>query len=228
MILMSTNKSLEVKNFYDKLGFPGKYKSDRVVAYNGNNRYVKFISKFLHDKFNVLDAGCGTGFLTNYFAYQNKKTHFAGVDFSNSVIHADKVSKQLGIKNVYYEQDDLCSWKSKELFDVIICQGVLHHIPEYNKALDNLKKFLKVGGIFIIGLYHPWGKLLQKIMPKNYGNEILETDQEKHPFELSFNKKQVLKMFEHYNFIKCYPSPIFNYKNGGLVMYVFEKGNNND
>ena len=63
-----------------------------------------------------------------------------------------------------------------------MCQGVLHHIPAYNEVLQRLKSMLNPTGIFIIGLYHPWGKMLQKLLPIQYQSDVLEEDQEKKSF----------------------------------------------
>jgi len=38
----------------------------------------------------------------------------------------------------------------KESFDIVICAHVLEHIPEYQKALNNLRLMLKPGGIAIL------------------------------------------------------------------------------
>lgn len=225
---MFTSKSLEIKNFYSKNPFPGLYTMEDIQRYQGQNRYLSFISNYLHNKSSVLDAGCGSGFISNYFAYNNKNTKFTSVDFSDALDHSRKISQQLNLKNIIYHKEDLCNWKNKQKFDVVLCQGVLHHIPDYKTALENLKSFLKPNGIFLIGLYHPWSKWLQKILPKSYNNKVLEIDQEKNPFELSFTKTQVINMFQKYKFIKSYPSYYFNYKNGGLVIYIFRKENTYD
>ena len=82
---------------------------------------------------------------------------------------------------------------------------------------------IKNNGLFIIGLYHPWGKMLQKLLPIQYHNNVLEEDQEKNPFELSFTKKQVVNMFKGFKLIDSNPSPLLNWRNGGLTVYVFRK-----
>jgi ubiquinone/menaquinone biosynthesis C-methylase UbiE len=116
-------------------------------------------------------------------------------------------------------------------FDVVICQGVLHHIPNYHKALEILVNFVKPGGTLILGLYHPAGKIIKKIFQVDYGNDVLFQDQELNPFEISLTLDQIKESLEEFTLCQAYPRylnnywiPSFlNYKNGGLVTYVLQK-----
>ena len=171
----------------------------------------------------VLDAGCGTGFITNFLAQQHPDTEFIGVDFSNSVDYANKIRKKLGTGNIKFVKKDLTKFKTKKRFDAIICQGVLHHIPDHKQTLERLKSMLQHNGIFIIGLYHPWGKALQRLLPRDYTSRALEVDQEDHPFELSFWGGEVQEMFVGYQFVASHPGVFFNWRNGGLTTYIFRK-----
>jgi 2-polyprenyl-3-methyl-5-hydroxy-6-metoxy-1,4-benzoquinol methylase len=221
---MITNKTGDkVKVFYNKNPFPGPYTASSVESYPGRNRYISFISKNIKHSSMVLDAGCGTGFITNFLAQQHPGTKFIGVDFSNSVDHANKIRRELGTGNIKFVKKDLIKFKTKKKFDAIICQGVLHHIPDHKQALANLKNMLTSGGLFIIGLYHPWGKALQKLLPNDYTSRTLEVDQEQHPFELSFWRKDVKSMFRGYKYITSHPGVFLNWRNGGLTTYIFRK-----
>jgi len=224
---MITHKSHQVKNFYNKHPFPGPYTARSVKEYTGENRYISFISEAITHSREVLDAGCGTGFISNYLAKTYPTKNFTGVDFADSMDHAVKVKEELNISNLQFIKQDLTCFETEDIFDTIICQGVLHHIPDYEQTLVRLKSMLSTNGLFIIGLYHPWGKALQKCMPIDYHSQTLEVDQEEHPFELSFWAKDVKKMFKGYKFIASSPGVLFNWSNGGLTTYVFKKEDNN-
>lgn len=213
-----------IKSFYDKNNFPGKYTANDVINYYNGNRYVSFIEKYVSGRFTVLDAGCGTGFITNNLASRNTDVHFTGVDFADSVDLAQNISAELGLSNTNFVKSDLNNYKSDRKFNVVLCQGVLHHVPNYKKVLKSLQSMLHSGGTFIIGLYHPWGKMLQKLLPTQYDSKVLEEDQEENPFELSFTKTQAIEMFKGYKLISSYPSALMNWRNGGLTVYVFRKG----
>ena len=74
-------QKMEVKEFYDRHNFPGHYAPDDVSSYLGQNRFIKQIDKYIPASKRVLDAGCGTGFISNYFAFKYPQSHFYGVDF---------------------------------------------------------------------------------------------------------------------------------------------------
>mgnify|MGYP003643789581 CR=1 FL=1 len=212
-----------IKAFYDRINFPGKYDSSDIVEYYNGNRYLNFIEKYIKSAETVLDAGCGTGFITNNFAYRNPDMQFTSVDFAKSIDWAQEVSTKLGLKNINFIKDDLNDFKSQDTYRVVLCQGVLHHIPNYAEVLKNLQSMVSKHGLFIIGLYHPWGKRLQKLLPTQYDSKVLEEDQEDNPFETSFTKKQVVDMFDGYQLIDSHPSAFFNWRNGGLTVYIFRK-----
>ena len=220
---MITHKSDQVKDFYNKHPFPGPYTAKSVKEYTGQNRYISFISDAIMHSRRVLDAGCGTGFISNYLANTYPTKNFTGVDFADSMDHALKIKDELNLPNLKFIKQDLTRFETDLSFDTIICQGVLHHIPDYEQTLSRLKGMLSSKGLFIIGLYHPWGKTLQKWMPNNYHSQTLEVDQEHHPFELSFWGGEVKDMFTGYKFIASHPGVFLNWRNGGLTTYIFRK-----
>jgi 2-polyprenyl-3-methyl-5-hydroxy-6-metoxy-1,4-benzoquinol methylase len=221
---MITNKTSDkVKNFYNKNPFPGPYTAQSVKAYTGQNRYISFISKSIMHSRKVLDAGCGTGFIVNYLAQTYPTKNFTGVDFADSIDHAVKIKEELSRPNLKFIKADLTRFETEDSFDTIICQGVLHHIPDHMQTLTRLQNMLPSGGVFIIGLYHPWGKRLQRLLPNDYATQTLEIDQEQHPYELSFYSGDVKKMFKDYQFVGSHPGILWNWRNGGLTTYVFRK-----
>ena len=94
--------NINVKGFYNNNNFPGKYSADAVKTYYNKNRYLSFIQKYIVGRFTVLDAGCGTGFTTNLFAYDNPGVKFTGVDFADSIDWAEKISNKLNLENVNF------------------------------------------------------------------------------------------------------------------------------
>ena len=60
-------------------------------------------------------------------------------------------------------------------FDVIISNGVLHHTYNPKLAFSKLVRVLKPRGIIVIGLYHRYGRIIQKIrqsLIKNFGDSF--------------------------------------------------------
>ena len=224
-----------VSKFYSNIAFPGHYSLPDLDSYGDpiENPYLDILEKYVRQANSVLDAGCGTGLTTNLFAYRNADTDFVGVDFSNSVDWARDFAQNNSINNVTFVKDNLVEFNCTCTFDLVVCQGVLHHIPEYKQALSNLKSLVSPGGRMILGLYHPWGKLAKQVISIDYDSDTLYQDQENNPFELAFSKKQVKQLTQEFNIVDTYPSllsnvalpALFNYRNGGLVVYVLERKN---
>lgn len=228
---MHSEKAKQVKFFYDNLKFPGNYTLSQLENYRYpiENQFLAFLENNLTNAKNVLDLGCGTGLVTNLFALRNKSINFTGIDFSTSIDFAKKFSKSHSIKNIHFEKCDILSYKANKKFDIVLCQGVLHHIPDIDNAVENIKKLVSDDGKIILGLYHPMGKFLKKIIKINYDNNMLYKDQELHPYETAFTKRSVKKLFKNYTVTSTYPKKfaslhgLLHSKNGGLCIYTLQK-----
>ena len=103
-------------------------------------------------KLNVLDFGCGTGFVSqimteNGFPYQK----LVCLDLSQEMLSFAK-AKLNGAVNIQFANnlDDI----QGETFDLITINSVLHHFPDPGKLIRMLEKYLKPGGQ-IIGGHEP-------------------------------------------------------------------------
>ncbi|WP_456400143.1 class I SAM-dependent methyltransferase [Persephonella sp.] len=89
----------------------------------------------------ILDVGCGDGTLT--LELVNRGADVIGIDSSPEMV---KASKSKGIKAILGTATDLPFY---EEFDAVFSNAVLHWVPEAEKALENIAKSLKDGGIFV-------------------------------------------------------------------------------
>src|SRR5208283_3660036 len=105
---------------------------------------------FPKDSF-ILEAGCGVGAQTKIIAAKNSDSNFISVDISeDSIKEAEQIIKSLNIRNVEFKQADLYNLPFKdEMFDSIIVCFVLEHLQNPLKALNELKRVLKIGGTMI-------------------------------------------------------------------------------
>jgi len=220
----------KIKNFYDRVQFPGTYEISQLK--NIKNRYLLTIDIAMSNVSSVLDVGCGTGLIANLFAFRYPDVEFTAIDFARSIEFGKKFASNNQIKNVNFVRQDFLEFNTSQKYDVVICQGVLHHIPNRVDALAKLKQL--TNKTLVLGIYHPWGKWAKKWFNINYQNEILRQDQEEHPYETAFTCQQVIDMLPEFELRCSYPTNInilshlnslFNYRNGGLITYVFRRIN---
>ena len=227
------HKSQLVKEFYSELKFPGPYSIENLEFYDLEivNNYLKFIDNRMPMSGRVLDVGCGSGFIINFLARRHPHLKFDAIDFSDSIDYADNFSQKVGINNITYIKEDFLKWKSNNTYDLILCNGVLHHIPEYLKAIKKIKKL--AGNKIIVGIYNYYGKLAKKIINVKFRNNVLYKDQVECPFELTFTDNEFRLLFLDYKIDNIHPSVnnrfvdplnLFNYNNGGLTLYCFLPG----
>lgn len=219
----------EIEQFYNKISFPLIYTEKDLEYYRDkiNNIYLKVIDEYLSYDGHTLDIGAGTGLITNLFASRYPSGKFTAIDISTNIYYGKKFSETQKILNTKWSKENFISYQTKEKFDTIICQGVLHHIPDWELAIEKIKALSKHQGFVLIAVYHPLGKFLQKFLnPKNM-SETLRRDQFENPFEISFTKKEILKLMKPFELQTKVPDNLLNIKksfikSGGLILYVFK------
>ena len=184
---------------------------------------------------NILEAGCGTGQLSIVLSRYARQIY--GIDLSKgSLIEAKQFINSNDIKSVHlFRMNIFKLFFEENTFDVIISNGVLHHTYNPKLAFSKLVRVLKPGGIIVIGLYHRYGRIIQKIrqsLIKNFGDsfKFLDKrfrekisnkkkyawflDQYKNPSETTHTYLEVLNWFKNENieFLSSIPFD-FNPKN---------------
>ena len=99
----------------------------------------------------MLDIGCGTGRWTKFLT--QKAGFIEAVDPSNAIFAADELLGE--IENVRLTKASIDTLPfNDETFDFAMSIGVLHHIPDTQKAMQDCVKKVKRGGYFYCYLYH--------------------------------------------------------------------------
>lgn len=123
-------------------------KSIKVVA----EEYFDIIDSTIVNKNTyAIDIGCGSGRWTKYLA--SKAGFIEAVDPSDAIFAADKVLSDVGNVRLSKASVDTLPFYD-ETFDFAMSIGVLHHIPDTQKALIDCVKKVKKGGYFYIYLYY--------------------------------------------------------------------------
>jgi SAM-dependent methyltransferase/uncharacterized protein YbaR (Trm112 family) len=97
----------------------------------------------------VLDAGCGIGRHAYYAAYYGAEVW--AVDISDAVEVAARNTRGTGARVIQADLNHLPF--QEESFDLVYSMGVLHHLPDPERAFRYLLRFVKPGGEFRIFLY---------------------------------------------------------------------------
>ncbi|MBC7947563.1 MAG: class I SAM-dependent methyltransferase [Chitinophagaceae bacterium] len=99
----------------------------------------------------AMDMGCGTGRWTKIIA--DKVAFVEAVDPSSAIFVADKLLKDKSNIRLTQASVDTLPF-ADNTFDFVMSIGVLHHIPDTQKAMSDCVKKVKKGGFFYTYLYY--------------------------------------------------------------------------
>ena len=133
----------EHKNFWDRNA--GRYdrfmRKDRA-AYD---EMYELIRPIVRHK-TVLELATGTGLIAKHIV--NAAAHIEATDASAEMI-AEAKRDNRSAKLYFSVQDMFCLPYAGESFDVVIVSNALHIVPQPEKALQEIKRVLKDGGVLI-------------------------------------------------------------------------------
>ncbi len=131
-------------------------------------RYKKIIEEIeltLNSNPKILDVGCGPTCAARFFT-KGKKIFFDPLMSSYKEKYAD-----LPVNDELLRGVGECIPFKDNTFDVILCFNALDHMRNPRKTLDEIRRVLKVNGIFILGVFcHPpifaiARMVIEKILP---------------------------------------------------------------
>jgi SAM-dependent methyltransferase len=94
----------------------------------------------------VLDVGCGPTLDAKRLI--NKNVYYVGIDFSKELLKIGKKKHNSPLINLILADVEKLPFK-EEVFDMVFCFGVLHHLPDYLHACNEIFRVLKRGGYFL-------------------------------------------------------------------------------
>ncbi len=140
-------------------------KEENVSAYakadfsSVNQKFVDDLIKNYPNLKNVLDLGCGPADIPIRLAQSLPKVHITAIDASKKMIESAKqaVTKARSNNQIILMQAYLpgLPFKSK-IFDGIISNSILHHLPNPNVLWEEIKRLGESGAaVFIMDLLRP-------------------------------------------------------------------------
>lgn len=147
----------------------------------------------LNDNANILDYGCGTGFIA--FALSNETNNILGMDYSDGMVSRfNEKAQELDFDNIKAVKHNMNEEElPQEQFDLVISSMTMHHIKDTNMFARKCFEALKKDGIVCIndlekedGTFH-----------KKHNNDGVE--------HFGYEKEDVCKIFENQGFeiISC-------------------------
>jgi ubiquinone/menaquinone biosynthesis C-methylase UbiE len=95
----------------------------------------------------ALEIGCGAGFVSAHLA-GTYGMNVRATDADQQML--DVARKKNGVEGVSYSIADAGDLPFGDAtFDLVIAQNMLHHVPDWRKAVDEVVRVLRGGGLFL-------------------------------------------------------------------------------
>lgn len=150
---------LRTKPFYNLANKPAKYKGEGMDA-DMHRHFCDFaniaVGLALPPGSRILDVGCGSGWLSEYFARLGYEVK--GIDISPALIAMSRERVERVPYGVDHETPLRCTFDVHDIelrplregFDAIICYDSLHHLADEHAVFRHLMAMLDVGGLLFI------------------------------------------------------------------------------
>lgn len=171
MDLVVKRKLIELNNtFYDD--FAASFSTTRSKLQEGVTRLA---GTFPFDA-NILDLGCGNGYLLKHLAEHGFLGKYVGIDFSARLLEkAKSLNKNFSRVDKAFLQADLAddTWAvsfANAQFDIITAFAALHHIPGNDlrgMILKTIHQILSPKGLFVLSTWQFQNstRLMKRILP---------------------------------------------------------------
>ena len=150
---------LRTKPFYNLANKPDKHLGDGMDA-ETHRHFTDFANMAsvlaLPAGASILDVGCGSGWLSEYFARLGYEV--TGIDISDELIAMSRERVERVPYDVDHETPLRCRFLTQDIetaplgetFDAVICYDSLHHFEDEREVFRHLAAMLDVGGLLFI------------------------------------------------------------------------------
>ncbi|MCF7970959.1 MAG: methyltransferase domain-containing protein [Methylococcaceae bacterium] len=154
MLSDQQEKGIEV-NFWDSEAQKEKYLSFEKNVYSAFRvkEYIEMIQKGLQDSglaknAKILDIGCSAGVSSITLAKMGYEV--IGIDISSGLIEQARGLAVIEKSTAQFVVGDIAQTDYADAsFDVCFMVGLLHHFPNYQPILEEIRRILKVGGLVV-------------------------------------------------------------------------------
>jgi len=119
------------------------------MRYRTAERCCAFFRQHVQTESHILDCGCGPGSITVGLAQWAPAGQTVGIDLAAEQLdEARALARELDIENVTFREGNIFNLPFEDgSFDVVFSQTVLYHVPNTEKALAEIKRVLRPGGL---------------------------------------------------------------------------------
>ena len=148
-----------IKDFWEQ-GSPMSFIGENF-SYEGKRKFRYSLQDYMHSTFKfdnfagklVLDLGCGAGIDSAEFARNGASV--ISTDFARTATQSTQsLLKEANLPARVVQADVTSLPFENDTFDCVYSFGVLHHIPDVDKAVSEINRVLKPGGQIMAMLYN--------------------------------------------------------------------------
>jgi ubiquinone/menaquinone biosynthesis C-methylase UbiE len=125
-----------------------KFDLGRKIYLRGIVQKLQEISQLPPNK-KILEIGCGNGIGTRLIHEYFQPSELIATEYDESLVEVTK--EKVKDLNILVEQADATKFRfTNNEFDAVVGLSVIHHIPNWEEALDELHRIIKPNGLLII------------------------------------------------------------------------------
>jgi SAM-dependent methyltransferase len=156
----------EVRDFYERMPYPAPLANldkERDLYANPERRRAQFHLTWPSERprgdLEILVAGCGTSQAARY-ALREPDARVTAMDISEtSLRHTRDLQQKYNLKNLELHRLPIEGVRQlARSFDLIVCTGVLHHLPDPDLGLRALRDVLRPQGAMRLMVYGRYGR----------------------------------------------------------------------
>lgn len=186
-VLIKEARQSDRSNWYDDkqdIQFTGPYRHHMAKR---RGYLEKILPTLSADKFEMaLDIGCGDGNHTQWL--EQYATNVYGSDYN--LTRLLRAQNRLGRGRLALA--DVTDYPANDnIFDLVFFHHVLEHVPDDAKALQEVHRILKPGGVLVLGVPNEgakWWQWAYKFQPR-----LMETTDHVHFYTMDMLRERVLK-----------------------------------
>ena len=150
---MSDGELEEVRDFWNRIADDWRIQvgddGDRNRILNSDPVLWKFAGDV--SGLTVLDAGCGTGYLSKKL--RDRGALVTGIDFSERMIEIARAKHP----DIGFRVDSCSALRTigDEHFDIVIANYVLMDVPDFRGTMKAFNRILRTGGVAVLVFSHP-------------------------------------------------------------------------